>query len=200
MPGLAKAGPSRCPDFMSAGEAITVLDLENLIGDLRGMARALLSSESNPQSLTPTGLASTALRRAKLSHQDWDDIRWENRAHFFSVLRLTMRHALVDHARRRRVRGGEKTLHLPWDDDVLINLPTEADKRPDAFIALDEALAELRAIDSQLADIIEQFYFLGYSIAEIARFLDVDEKTVDRRLKKARVILKRLMKDWSRET
>ncbi len=178
------------------GEPITIEDLQNLIGDLRRMARILLSSESNPQSLTPTALASTALRRAKLSHQSWDDIRWENRAHFFFILRLTMRRALIDHARRRRAQGGDITIQVPGDDGIFTNLPELVDKRPDAYIALDEALAQLRNTDAELADIIDQFYFLGYDIKDIAFYFEVDEKTVDRRLKKARVILKRLMKDW----
>ncbi|HEV8543218.1 MAG TPA: hypothetical protein VGR78_12555, partial [Verrucomicrobiae bacterium] len=66
-------------------ECIRVDDLRNLLGELRMMARQLLSSE-RVHSFTPTALAMTALRRAKLSDQDWSEVRWENRAHFFSAL------------------------------------------------------------------------------------------------------------------
>src|SRR5262249_10407616 len=58
-------------------EPITVKDLQNLIGELRAMARALLYSERKTHSITPTALALSALRRAKLQDQDWNDIRWE---------------------------------------------------------------------------------------------------------------------------
>ncbi len=83
----------------SSSEIITVADLKNLMGELRALARSILSSESNPRSLTPTALAVTALLRAKVKDQDWDDVRWENRTHFFGALISTMKHALVDRAR-----------------------------------------------------------------------------------------------------
>jgi RNA polymerase sigma factor (TIGR02999 family) len=181
-------------------EIITVLDLQNLIGELRSLARALLSSERNPQSLTPTALAITAIRRAKLVDQNWDDVRWENRAHFFSILNLAMRHALLDRARRAKARGRDKIVSLPWDDNVFANLASEADKRPDRMIALDEALARLQEMDARLAEVIHQFYFAGYSVPEMARFSGVSEKTVDRELQRARTILKKCMEKLMQPT
>jgi RNA polymerase sigma factor (TIGR02999 family) len=174
-------------------ESITVVYLQNLIGELRLLARGLLHSERNPQSLTPTALAITALRRAKLMDQDWDDVRWENRAHFFAIITLAMRHALLDRARRAKARGRNKIISVPWDDSVFVNLAVEADERPHRMIALDEALAQLKEADTRLADVIQQFYFAGYSVPEMARYSGVSEKTVDRDLRKARTILKQNM-------
>src|SRR5690349_5216944 len=79
----------------AASECIHVDDLKNLVGELRMMARRFLVSEGT-HSFTPTALAMTALRRAKLSEQDWNDVRWENRGHFFASLNTAMRHALID--------------------------------------------------------------------------------------------------------
>jgi RNA polymerase sigma factor (TIGR02999 family) len=174
-------------------EILTVVDLQNLIGELRFLARALLSSERNPQSLTPTALAITAIRRAKLVDQDWDDVRWENRAHFFSILSLAMRHALLDRARRAKARGRDKIVSLPWDDSVFANMAVEADNRPHRMIALEEAMAQLQEVDARLAEVIQQFYFAGYSVPEMARFSGVSEKTVDRELQRARTILRKSM-------
>jgi hypothetical protein len=97
-------------------ECITIDDLRNLVGELRMMARQLLDRESHRHSFTPTALAMTALRRAKLEEQSWQEVRWENRAHFFSALAMAMRHALIDHARRRKARGRDNIVYLPPDE------------------------------------------------------------------------------------
>ena len=63
-------------------------DLQNLFGELRMMALGLLRLESNAHSQTPTALAASALLRAKSALLDWENVRWENRAHFFSALSI----------------------------------------------------------------------------------------------------------------
>jgi RNA polymerase sigma factor (TIGR02999 family) len=178
-------------------ECIGVDDLRNLIGELRMMARRFLASE-NAHSFSPTALAMTALRRAKLSEQDWSEVRWENRAHFFSALSMAMRHALIDHARKRRAKGRENVLYFPPDEDFLRDLPAQAEERPERFIALDEALARLASEDQRLADSLQQFYFLGYTIPEMAAVSGVSEKTIDRDLKKARTLLRKYLEDLPR--
>ena len=176
-------------------ECITIDDLRNLIGELRMMARRLLDRESHRHSFTPTALAMTALRRAKLEEQSWQDVRWENRAHFFSALTTAMRHALIDHARRRKARGRDNLIYLPPDELLFRDLATEAQDCPDRIILLEEALIRLEASDKRLAEAIHEFYFLGHNISEMARCNGVSEKTVDRDLKKARILLRRLMVD-----
>jgi RNA polymerase sigma-70 factor (ECF subfamily) len=176
-------------------EPIGLDDLKNLIGELRMMARQLLSSESHKHSFTPTALAMTALRRAKLQEQEWQDVRWENRAHFFSALATAMRHALIDHARRRGAKGRDTIVYLPPDEILFRDLPTDADERPERVVLVEEALTRLASENKRLADAVHQFYFLGYSTAEMARFSGVNEKTVDRDLKKARIILRKMMED-----
>jgi RNA polymerase sigma factor (sigma-70 family) len=176
-------------------EIITIDDLKNLMGELRALARNLLLSEGQARSLTPTALAVSALRRAKAPELNWEQMRWENRRHFFGALRMTMGHALIDHARRAKARGRDKVLYLPWDEAVLRNLPDQAEKCPDSFIELEEALAILKTRDSELSEVIDLHYFAGFSAREIARFSDVNEKTVDRELKKARLTLKRIIEN-----
>lgn len=180
-----------------AMECIRVDDLANLVGELRMMARQLLSFEK-VHSFTPTALAMTALRRAKLSERDWNEVRWENRAHFFSALSMAMRHALVDHARRKKSKGRENILYFAPNEDFFRNLPAEADERPERFILIEEALARLAAEEGRLADSIHQFYFLGYTISEMATLAGVSEKTVDRDLKKARTLLRKLLEGLPR--
>jgi len=178
-----------------APERIGVEDLANLVGELRMMARHLLNTESHNHSFTPTALAMTALRRAKLQDQDWRDVRWQNRAHFFSALATAMRHALIDHARRRRAKGRENLIYLPPDEILFLNLPLEAQERPERIVVLEEALSRLEAEDKRLADVVHQFYFVGYTTAEMALFNGVSEKTIDRDLRRARIVLRQLMEE-----
>jgi DNA-directed RNA polymerase specialized sigma24 family protein len=159
------------------------------------MARQLLNGESHKHSFSPTALAMTALRRAKLQDQEWQDVRWENRAHFFAALTTAMRHALVDHARRREAKGRKNIVYLPPDEILFRDLPADAEELPERIVLLEEALSKLELENKRLADAVHQFYFLGYSTADMARFNAVNEKTIDRDLRKARLVLRKLMED-----
>jgi DNA-directed RNA polymerase specialized sigma24 family protein len=77
---------------------------------------------------------------------------------------------------------------------VFHDLPTAAEDRPTRIILLEEALARLEAADHRLANTLHQFYFAGYSTAEMAIFAGVSEKTVDRDLKRARILLRKILK------
>jgi RNA polymerase sigma factor (TIGR02999 family) len=180
--------------------SISIEDLQNLMGELRMLARRLLATESRADSFTPTVLAMTALRRVKLKEQDWEDVRWENRAHFFDAVTRAMRNALVDHARRRRAKGRNEIIYFAPDEAFFSNLPAETPDMPDRIILLEEALARIETEDERLAQVVRQFYYAGYSIGEMARFSGVSEKTVDRELNKARIILRKTIKHLSKAT
>jgi RNA polymerase sigma factor (TIGR02999 family) len=181
-----------CSDNVPPGPVL-VEDLQNLIGELRMMAKRLLVTESRAHSFTPTALAMTALRRAKLMEQDWETVRWENRAHFFAAMATAMRNALIDHARRRKAKGRDSLIYFSPDEIHFVNISMEAEQRPERIIILEEALARIETVDKRLSDVIHQFYFAGYSISEMARFTGVSEKTIDRDLKKARTLLKKIV-------
>jgi len=157
------------------------------------MARILLSSESKLHSFTPTSLAMTALRRAKLTEQDWENVRWANRAHFFSALSIAMRHALIDHARHRKAKGRQNIVYFAPDENIFTDLPAEAEERPERIIQLDEAIARLCGNQPRLSDVIQQYYFMGYSVSEMAGFSGVSDRTVKRDLTRARVLLKEML-------
>lgn len=161
------------------------------------LARRLLATESRSHSFTPTALAMSALRRVRFKEQDWEEVRWENRNHFFAALTLAMRHALIDHARRRKAKGRNNIIYFPPDENFFSNLPVEADERPERIILLEEALARMEAADARLAEVVRQFYYAGYSISEMARFGGVSEKTVDRDLKRARTLLRKMVGELS---
>ena len=166
-------------------------DLRNLMGELRMLARQLLNCESGGHSLTPTALAMTALRRAKRLDVEWDDVRWENRRHFFAALAQAMKRALVDHARRRRAKGRSSVVYCSGEDDILSDLPGTAEERPEVYLRVEEAMEVVRGESAESAELLEEFYFAGYTAPEMAKFRDWSEKTVDRKIARARVLFRR---------
>lgn len=172
-------------------------DLYAFMDELRQVAEVFLIKEGSAQSITPTGLILTALRRQKRSNQDWSEVTWANRAYFFGSMREAMRRALVDHARKRK--GDRQLKTVPMSSLPFTDLPELADKYPDVFLALDEALAELKNEDAELANVIECRFFTGLTIKQTASFLGIAEKTVSNRDKRALALLRTKIEKKLRE-
>ena len=140
--------------------------------ELRRLAAGYLKDERPGHTLQPTAL----VNEAYLCLVGQKSVQWQNRAHFFAIAAQTMRHILVDHARRRRAAkrgGGERNLAL----DEAIGLP---DKKPVDLIELDRALTDLAAIDPERSRLVELRFFGGLTIDEAAEVLDVSPATVKR--------------------
>jgi RNA polymerase sigma factor (sigma-70 family) len=60
-------------------------------------------------------------------------------------------------------------------------------------LALDEALRKLEKQDPRKGQTIEMRYFGGYSVEEVAEFLEVSQETVERDSRLARAWLRREM-------
>ena len=115
----------------------------------------------------------------------------QDRQHVFAIAAKAMRQLVVDHARRRTAvkRGG--TLRPVTLDEGEIAI----DDRAADFIALDEALDKLAAIDKALSRVVELRYFAGLSVEETADVLDCSPRTVKRDRRKARAFLYRQLAD-----
>jgi len=75
-------------------------------GELRRTAGAYMRGERQEHTLQPTALVNEAyLRLIKVQ-----DVRWEDRGHFFGIAARAMRQILVDHA-RKRAADKRKTLN-----------------------------------------------------------------------------------------
>ena len=141
-------------------------------GELRRRAAAYLNRERKDHTLQPTALVHEAYLR--LIGQE--RVVWQNRAHFYGVAAQTMRRILVDHARghqRDKRFGG--AVRVALDDMPGIEQPRDCE-----MLLLDQALGELTALDSRLAQIVELRYFAGLSEKEIASVLAVSRSTVTR--------------------
>lgn len=149
--------------------------------ELRKLASRQLQASPPQHTLATTALVHEAY--LKLSA----DARWStrDRSHFFALAARAMRHILIDHARRRsrQKRGG---LGTPLSLDVA-EIPVL--DRAEELLALDEALERLAAVDPELARLVEWRFFAGLSVEEIARTLEISERTVKRQWRTARAFL-----------
>jgi RNA polymerase sigma factor (TIGR02999 family) len=156
-------------------------------GELRVLAGAYLRRERPGHTLQATEVVNEAY--LKLVGQA--DVDWQGRGHFFGVAARAMRQILVDHARKRsrdKRGGGEQyvTLHEAIMGPARGPQCTLAD-----LIALNDALAELAALDERQARIVELRCFTGLKVDEVAEVLGVSRRTVEGGWTHARAWLKR---------
>jgi len=144
--------------------------LEAVYGDLRRLAAKYMFNERGDHTLQATALVHEAFIRLV----DWENVSWQNRAHFFAVAAQVMRKILVDHARTKNAgkRGGQK---IALDEAVSF-----AEEKDLNLLALEEALQNLEKLDARQAQIVELRFFGGLSIEETAYVLGVSETTVKR--------------------
>ena len=155
--------------------------------ELHRMALRYLGGERSNVSLQATALVNEVCLRLL----GWDQVRWQNRGHFFGVSAQMMRRVLVDIARRRQAerRGGTAIVHVPLDR---IDVPCI---EPDAeVVAVDDALERLAAHDPRKARVVELRFFVGLSMAETAQALGVSVRTAQNDWAFARAWLYRELK------
>lgn len=166
-----------------AGAADEVVPL--VYAALHKIAVNRLRSERGGHTLQPTALVHEAWMRLSAERESG----WQNREQFFAVAAKTMRHLLVDHARRRLAakRGdGAPVAALDELADVIASpLP---DQR---LLDLNAALDRLSALDERQARIVELRFFAGLSIEEAAGVLALSASTVKREWATARAWLYR---------
>ena len=152
--------------------------------ELRKVAAGYLRNERLDHTLQPTAL----LHEAYIRMVDQQMPEWQNRAHFFGVAARLMRQILVDHARTHKAskRGAELKKISLSDAPLAYNQDTKP-----TFLALDEALTKLAAMDERKARVIEMRAFAGMSVEDTALALGVSEPTVKRDMRFAQAWLRR---------
>jgi RNA polymerase sigma factor (TIGR02999 family) len=169
------------------GVPITWAEVHALMDELRHMATMLLGLEGNAQSLQPTALVLTALRRQKPAGTDWGEVSWPNRKYFFGAAHEAMRRALIDHARKRKRKRVLRAVRL--EEVRLDDLAQLVQHHPEQVEALTVALARLRERHPDWAEVVEHRYFSGYTLEETACVMEVGERTVRRWWEQARLLL-----------
>jgi len=153
--------------------------------ELRVIAHRQLAARDRGSTLSTTAL----VHEAYMKLVDQSRAQWRDRAHFFAVASLAMRHVLVDRAKARmRMKRGGGQHHFTLDEATI-----GADDQPDALLELDEALKRLAALDPRLARVVEYRFFGGLTEDEIAEAMGVTRRTVQRDWAKARALLHRAL-------
>jgi RNA polymerase sigma factor (TIGR02999 family) len=122
-------------------------------------------------------LQATALvNEAYLRLINAQDVPWRDRAHFLAVAARVMRRILVDHARSRHYqkRGGD-AVRVTLDEALVVAREPDED-----FVALDDALTALEAVDARKSQVVEMRFFGGLTIDETAEALQISRDTVKR--------------------
>lgn len=164
------------------GDQFALEKLAPLIhAELYRLAKSYLRRECPGHPLQTSALINEAYVRLI----DWNNARWQNRAHFFGVAAQMMRRILVDIARRRpRTSSGTHAQQVSLEAASELFHESDAD-----LVALDQALHDLAEIDPRKSKIVELRFFGGLSVAETAEVLSISEATVIREWNKAKAWL-----------
>jgi RNA polymerase sigma factor (TIGR02999 family) len=164
---------------------------EELVGllydDLRMLAAHHLDHNAAHRTLNPTGLVHEAY--LKLAKQE--DLKWEDRSHFFAACSVIMRNIVIDFARRKKASkrgGGAEPVTL---DEQEIRIDSQVDE----LLMLDQALDRLAGYGERLPRVVECRFFAGLTESETADALGISERTVRRDWIKARALLQELLSD-----
>jgi len=143
-----------------------------LYSELHCLAQSLMANYPTGQTLQATALVHEAYLR--LGPQDDPD--WNGRGHFFAAAAQAMRRILVDQARRKKsVKHGGEMRRIDLDCDALGGPQFDID-----FLALDQALDELKLLDERKVNVVLLRFLTGLTISETAAALEISEPTVER--------------------
>ena len=168
----------------SKGEKAALDELIPLVeAELRRLARHYMAGENSAHTLQTSALINEAYIRLV----DYQNMPWQNRAHFLAVAAQVMRHILIDHARSytyAKRGGGARKISLT-------DVPDLTEQRAAELVALDDALKTLAIIDPRKSQLIELRFFGGLTIEETAETMKISPITVTREWRSAKAWLRR---------
>jgi RNA polymerase sigma factor (TIGR02999 family) len=183
---MSEASITQLLDQWKTGDrAVEPLLINKVYPVLREIAGAHVRRNSGILTLRSTEIAHEAYE--KLCRQQHVD--WQNRQHFFAIAATAVRRVVIDYLRQRMAekRGGE-VVFVPLDDLHPDDAPADNAGGVD-WLALDQALTRLAAIDPACARVVELRLFGGLSVEEIAEACDSSTATVGRQWRFARTWL-----------
>src|SRR5262249_8476836 len=146
--------------------------------DLERIAHRHLRGERAGHTLETAALVNEAYLRLV----EWENVQWQNRAHFFGVAAEMMGGVLVGVFRRpRQIKRAGDAERVTFNEALPIASPWDVD-----LLALDDALKDLHHLDPRKAQIVELRFFGGLSVEETSAVLQISSITTMREWKKAK--------------
>lgn len=144
--------------------------------ELRLAAARLMRREARGLTLRPTDLVDEAALRVL----DLDRMTINDRNHMFATASRLLRQVMIDEIRKRRAAKRQPVdLTIAFEPGV-----------PTVDIEdMEDALCRLEKIAPELATLVEQRFYVGLSVPEVAALSGQSERTVKRRWRTARAWL-----------
>lgn len=164
------------PHLLHAVEACDSQSAEKLLPLVYEELRRLAAHKMKLQPAGHTLQATALVHEAFLRLVGNPERTWADRQHFFAAAAETMRHILVDRARRKAaLRHGSNAVAVPLDDALLAGHADE-----EQLLAINEALDSLAAENPKAAELVKLRFFAGFTLVEAAELLDLPERTAKR--------------------
>jgi RNA polymerase sigma factor (TIGR02999 family) len=174
------------PAEVRSGRADTLDRIMPIVYEhLRVIARHQIARRGGGGTLSTTGLVHEAYLKLVAQSR----LTWSDRAHFFALASVAMRHVLVDRAKARLARKREGGLHRVTLDNERI----PGGDQSEMMLEINDALDRLETVDPRLARVVECRFFGGLSDDETAEALGITKRTVQRDWVKARMLLHRAL-------
>jgi RNA polymerase sigma factor (TIGR02999 family) len=155
--------------------------------ELRRIAAAKMAGERRYQTLQATALVHEAwIRLNKGSAR-----QWPNRRYFFAAAAEAMRRILIEKA-RRKISAKKAGLEIPEDireSQIIVSAPS------DELMAVHEALEALEKEDSQAAELVKLRYFVGMTMDQAAKAIELPLRSAERLWSFGKVFLKARIRD-----
>ncbi len=152
-------------------------------GKLRKIASQVLSASGGGLSMQTTEIVNEFYLRLKNQEQ----IAFTNTEHFLQFARKKMREVVWDYARTRKAQKRPPANARVTLDDVLTDLRhnglATADSEPEMVLFLEQLLKRLEERSERDSEIVDLYYFVGLTQAEIAQRHGVTEDAIKKRVK-----------------
>lgn len=161
------------------------IDVE-IYEELKRLAARRMAQQARAITFQPTMLVHEAWLRMGAN----DHTRWKDRNHFLATAAVTMRHILIDNARKReRLRHGKGQVRTETG-----RLSSLAAQKPDEqILRINEGITALETVHPLRAKIVVARFFGGLSNTEIADSFSISLRGVERHWAAAKLWLYRWM-------
>ena len=171
-------GPERQDQNSGSQSAARDALLRAHYDEFRKVAGRVLNGDAAVLQIQPTDLAHEAVIRLS----GLDRLDFKGRTHFLSLSARVMRQILIDEIRKMRAAKRQPP-------PVSTQLPPELGAQSIDLEDLDRALSKLEAVAPDYARLVDQRYFAGLTLEEVAEIDGVSVRTVKRQWRAARAWL-----------